>query len=114
MNHITLPKHLTKYGFDPKGEKIQIDSLRDIRAFIRDKLVIQKNINLETSSYGLKHIAEREVGRYVGNGELIAAMILEGYDHVVSHGLNYPYNAHFNVSERSIKDCYKYSKPLNN
>lgn len=33
-----------------------------------------------SSSYGLKHDAERDLGRYVSNGELIAGMLLAGYE----------------------------------
>lgn len=40
------------------------------------------------SSYGLKHIVERAIGRYVTNGELIAAAVVGGYPISRPHGPN--------------------------
>jgi hypothetical protein len=31
------------------------------------------------NSYGLKHLAEKEIGEYVTNGQLITGMLLDGY-----------------------------------
>lgn len=56
-----------------------------------------KSINTRQSSYGLKHLAEDDIG-YVTNGAFIAACLI----------LNVPTrpappNAYFGISERSIK-----------
>lgn len=56
-----------------------------------------KRINKKISSYGLKHIVERCMGEYVGNGELIAAMLLCGFEYEAD-GIN----AWFNLDKRSL------------
>lgn len=53
-------------------------------------------------SYGLKHICERAVGRYITNGTLIAAMLAHGFQYkVCSGGLN----CIFFVTVRSVKQA---------
>ena len=54
-----------------------------------------KNINKNGSSYGLKHIAEREIG-YITNGELIAAALMEGFDVMIEGP-----NGYFNISQKA-------------
>ncbi len=39
----------------------------------------RKTINKRISSYGLKHLAERQVGSYISNEALIQAMIESGF-----------------------------------
>lgn len=56
-----------------------------------------KGINRRHTSYGLKHIAEREIG-YRSNGQFILAALLLGYRSDFC-GLN----VHFNFTEDSIK-----------
>jgi hypothetical protein len=58
-----------------------IDETRvtDIREWIRLAIEPSKSVMKGRTSYGLKHDAERAIGRYVSNGELIWAMIQEGY-----------------------------------
>lgn len=97
-----LPKDLFKDGFQKNGETIEIDSLDNIRNLIRDHLGKQKTINTQTSSYGLKHIIENKILEgYISNGELIASMILEGYEY--KKGMKTPLNAYFNLSQGSIE-----------
>jgi len=43
------------------------------------------------SSYGLKHLYEREMGNYVTNGQFKGAMIQYGYDPVDSREINCHY-----------------------
>ena len=59
------------------------------------------SINPNRSSYGLKHIAEKESPRgYLTNGVFIAAAVLAGFRwRKIGDGLN----AAFFVSERSVK-----------
>ncbi len=54
-------------------------------------------MNTRHSSYGLKHIAENNIGVHVSNSELIGAMIKSGYRWKQVSALN----AIFNISERS-------------
>ena len=97
-----IPKNLFKDGFAEKGEPIEIGSLEDIRDFIKNNLSQQKTINTQTSSYGLKHIIENKLQRkYVSNGELIASMILEGYEYKIDKKNHL--NAYFNLSKETIK-----------
>ncbi len=65
-----------------------------------------KSINYKHSSYGLKHIAEEEIG-YVSNGAFIAAAIHCGFD--VKEYCDWP-NVHFNMSNKSINLILERSK----
>lgn len=58
-----------------------------------------KTINRRHSSYGLKHIAETEIG-YIGNGAFIAAAIFMGFPYRIN---NESINPSFGISERSLK-----------
>ena len=64
-----------------------------------------KTINGSVSSYYLKHIVERAVGEYTSNGELIAAMIICGYKHKRTFGINggMLLNAVFNFPKAEVK-----------
>jgi hypothetical protein len=64
-------------------------------------LVSRQTFNPRHSSYGLKHMAEEDIG-YITNGQFIAAMMACGYRYKVV-GLN----ALFNVSERAITQLYR-------
>jgi hypothetical protein len=48
-------------------------------------------------SYGLKHVAERALGDYVANGELIAAALMAGYP------MRPDFNPLFGMSQRDLK-----------
>jgi hypothetical protein len=69
----------------------------ELCGWIRQHLRPIQTINPHRSSYGLKHIAEKDLN-YVANGELIAAMLMCGYRFQRSGA-----NAWFNVSEKAIK-----------
>ena len=58
-----------------------------------------KTINRRHSSYGLKHLAEDEIG-YVTNGAFIAAAIFLGFPHELEPG---SINPSFEISEKSLK-----------
>jgi hypothetical protein len=64
-------------------------------------VVMRKTINPNAYSYGLKHLCEREIGRYVTNGELIAACIHMGLTFAQA-GSRSP-NVCFNISSRWLK-----------
>lgn len=67
-----------------------------------------KGINTRHNSYGLKHIAETEIG-YITNGVFIAAAILLGFDYRIINGGP---NVAFNMSESSIKAIRRRQKEL--
>jgi hypothetical protein len=58
-----------------------------------------KTINRRHSSYGLKHLAEEEIG-YLTNGAFIAAAIHCGFPYRLVHDSP---NVLFGISERSLK-----------
>jgi hypothetical protein len=60
----------------------------------------RNSINTRISSYGLKHIAEKEIG-YVTNGSFIAAAVSYGFAYRIS--ANSP-NALFNISDKSLRN----------
>lgn len=66
-----------------------------------------KTINRKHTSYGLKHIVEKDIG-YVSNGVFIAAAIHCGFD--FKHD-DTP-NVMFNMSEKSIKEKDRVKKPF--
>lgn len=65
------------------------------------QIKMTKAINMKHTSYGLKHIAEKEVG-YISNGLFIAAAIHSGFQFQISGP-----NARFNMSEKSIQEICK-------
>lgn len=95
-----LPKELYLFGFfdTPHPAILDIERVEAIKLQINRMFSRQILINYNRSSYGLKHIVERELGEYVANGELIAGFILAGFEYV-RDGIN----AHFNVHEDSVK-----------
>jgi len=40
---------------------------------------IRKTINTSITSYGLKHYAERKMGKYISNDSFIEAMLIAGF-----------------------------------
>lgn len=89
--------------FDPS--EFDMDRINAIRAIIKPRLEKTKSINSRAHSYTLKMRCEHQIEAareplcgYVGNGELIYAMILEGFK-VKQEDLN----ASFNVSNASLK-----------
>lgn len=99
------------YG-TPKGYKADLaewrahltapDSLAEIETladWIDRNLLRAKSINYRHTSYGLKHIAERQIG-YVSNGQFIVAALLLGYKTDLA-----AYNLSFNFTEASIRQA---------
>lgn len=81
-----LPENLTQYGFNADLKDAKIEPLNPCKVFIIECFIEQnferrKNINHKHSSYGLKHIVEKELGFYISNGEFIAGMILDHYEY---------------------------------
>lgn len=73
-------------------------NIEQIRAVIKTYFRKMDSINFDNSSYGLKHIVEKDLGFYVTNGELIYAMALENF--TIEKG---SVNCFFNVSKVGIK-----------
>lgn len=69
--------------------------------WIKANLEMQKTTNSHMSSYGLKHVVEKETG-YVSNGQFIVAALLCGY-----RIGKVDYNVFFNIKQSSIKRACK-------
>lgn len=109
---------LNRFGFGPgqfartiQERRAQLAEWRgELRASashvdeVREWLVLniepRQTINADAGSYGLKHLAESDLGAYVANGELIAAAIIAEYAYR-SGAADSP-NAVFGMSSRSI------------
>lgn len=77
-----LPSHLKAFGINQppaNADKFDKETIRQVRDLISYLVSKRETLNKDHTSYGLKHIVERILDRYVSNGEFIAAMILEGY-----------------------------------
>lgn len=72
------------------------DSVRQIADWLRANVTPIKTPTV--GSYGMKHIAEKAIGRYVSNGELIAAALTVGYTYRHNDGPN----AEFGMSARDV------------
>lgn len=67
-------------------EEIQI-----ICEWIKSSLVRRKTPNYNRTSYGLKHILERDTGIYLTNNEFKDAMLMCDYEPVDPNKLNWSY-----------------------
>jgi hypothetical protein len=91
-------------------QKIIINNLETemLHEWICDKLMKIGSINKSISSYGLKHIAERQLGFYISNDRFIDAMLFAGFKYSVPN--NNSVNLFFNVSKKSITNIQKEQK----
>lgn len=81
-----------KYYFD----KNDINNLSDIGdkvdilfKWIDENILPRKNAMRSMTSYGLKHIMERDIGLYVSNTSFKEAMLIKGYEPVNPGELNW-------------------------
>ena len=80
------------------------DRVEQVRGWLVEHMEPRKTINSASGGYGLKDLAERDLGSYVANGELIAAAIIAGYTYQIHPESP---NASFGMSARSIKVIWK-------
>ena len=105
-----LPKNLTRFGFVDEKDVPNYDrippkkELAELIAFIDEHLAKRKTINTSVSSYGMKHIVERKIRKYVANGDFIAAMIHCGFEYKTYVG---DPNCFFNVSAKNLTQLRK-------
>lgn len=95
---LTLAQRKEKFDEDQRLLLKSVDAFEKACQWLSTKSKI-KTINKRHSSYGLKHMAEKEIG-YVTNGVFIAAAIHCGYNVQVSP--DGP-NVSINISEKSLK-----------
>jgi hypothetical protein len=87
---------LTQFGFGGEGE-IRMDAVNICAEWLleHDGLDRRKTININFSSYALKHAVERAKKQYVANGEFICAALALGYK--MRRPQRNSANAYFNV-----------------
>jgi len=76
----------------------------EIGEWLKRNVEPRSSINSRAGSYGLKHLAEKDLGSYVANGELIAAAIIGNYRY--RRNGNTP-NAVFSMTTPSIDAVHR-------
>jgi|GEM_PF-1029218 len=71
--------------------------------WLKEHVAPIKTLNPRRSSYGIKHVVEKELG-YITNGVFIAAGIIAGYPHEIRSDSP---NVRFGMSEKSLKQISK-------
>ena len=102
MEFEQLPPNLFRFGFNKskyQGLPLLREDVERVANWVAPRFEKSKKLCKTVSSYGIKHIVERAMGEYVGNGELIAAMILCGFKYE-QDGMN----AYFFIDPKSIKE----------
>jgi hypothetical protein len=62
-----------------------------LSTWITEKMKPAKSFNMNHTSYGLKHLFERDTGIYVSNGQFKGAMLLHGFEPKDVLALNWIY-----------------------
>lgn len=65
------------------------DKQEKVFEWIKSKMIPRKTGNLKHSSYGLKHILEKDTGIYVSNNQFKDAMLQAGFKPVNPYELNW-------------------------
>ena len=94
LNEVTSLKVNSPYSFYDLTKEEQATLLDWCR-----QLEKQEKINKKHTSYGLKHIFEKN-NFYITNGAFKGAMVVAGFDTADEKALNWT----FNVSEKSINN----------
>lgn len=86
LDEISLPADLTRNGFEFNtggigSEPFNLDLINRIRSVIQSNFNTTIRVRKQSGShsYTLKHRVEKHINQYCSNGDLIAAMIAEGY-----------------------------------
>lgn len=74
-----------------------IEEQESVRTWIHKSIKPRKTPLMTRSSYGIKHILERDTGIYLTNNEFKDAMLLEGYHPTDPNSLNW----HYCISKKS-------------
>ncbi|RKD26710.1 hypothetical protein BEP19_16020 [Ammoniphilus oxalaticus] len=93
MNKNDLHNQPKAFEYLTPGER------RRLTEWVKANLTPIQSFNVRHTSYGLKHIFEKNGGFYIGNGAFKGAMIECGFKVQDKTALNWV----FNVSEKSIK-----------
>jgi len=100
-DHWRLPPEEANHRLEADRTELRrsIEDIRKTREWLRKNVVKIKTITTDVTSYGLKHLAEEDIG-YITNGVFIAAAIIEGYGYRM---LRDSLNVEFAMSKRSIR-----------
>ena len=75
-----LPTDLFQNGFDTNDKTpLSKERVQKVADWISTRFEKSTRLYKIDSSYSIKHIVEKNMGEYIANGELIAAMILIGF-----------------------------------
>mgnify|MGYP003639955324 CR=1 FL=1 len=84
------------------------EEFKAICDFLNDNIGHTKTVRTNgSSSYGLKHLVEDEIGHYISNGMFIAAALACGYK--MQYKSNYGPNSFFGMSLKDLKKFWNSS-----
>jgi hypothetical protein len=75
-------------------------AVANVVTWLRENVEPTRTVNKRRTSYGIKHVAEKDIG-YITNGVFIAAGIIAGYPYEIVPGSP---NVPFGMSEKSLKE----------
>ena len=100
---LTPKEYKKKLAQERKDLRESIDDITWTVNWLETNIMPIKTLNRRHSSYGLKHIAEKQSPKkYITNGVFIAAALIVGYKGKLNHT-----NPYFAMSERSIKQAIR-------
>lgn len=85
---------------DRKVLRTSVERVRDTISWLKANVRPIKTLNSGRSSYGIKHVAEKDIG-YITNGVFIAAAVIAGFPYKIRWDSP---NVQFGMSEKSFKD----------
>jgi hypothetical protein len=92
---------------NPEVKQDQVDAVKVWRK--QSTLFRRQSINRRISSYGLKHIAERDLGMYISNDSFIEAMRQQGFKaQKIKETPNYFFNVSFGPRLKTIRNGAEY------
>ncbi len=95
----TLPIKVDSPAFDMELLSDETEEVQEIVLdWIQAHCIKIKTVNKRHTSYGLKHILERDTGIYLTNNQFKHAMLIAGHMPEYEHELNW----HFRISEKKI------------
>jgi hypothetical protein len=74
------------------------ETQKKVLKWIKQHCIRTKTINRRHSSYGLKHILERDTGIYLTNNQFKHAMLIEGHNPTNENDLNW----YFRIGNRAL------------
>lgn len=93
----------TQYEYPAEYINLPEDRKAILKHWIKENLKPRKAINKTYSSYGLKDLLERDIGKYFSNDELKGAMLELGYSVEDFSATNW----YFGISKRSIDKLWR-------